>query len=513
MKKSLFSAFWLLLLAGFCVLAQAQTGHASPNIVMIMADDVAPNDISAIHRGLGAVRTPNIDRLAKEGLTVNDYYAQPSCTAGRAAFITGQYPIRTGLTSVGMPGSLFGINADDPTLAEMLKAKGYATGQFGKNHFGDRNEHLPTVHGFDEFFGILYALDSLANVEESDYPKNPAFPGRPRNAIYAWATDTDDASIDPRFGKLGKQRVEDKGAVGTQRMESFDDEVLAATEDWLTRTQKSGKPFFLWLAPTRMHAPIHIGPAWKGKSGHSDYTDGLLELDNNVGKLLNRLDALGLSRNTIVIFTSDNGVNLAHWPEGGSASFRGEKGTTWDGGFRVPMLVRWPGHIPTNEWSDQFMTSEDWVPTLMAAVGDATIKERLLSGTQLGDRAYKVHLDGYNQLPMLIQGGKSARREFFYYAETDLTAIRVDQWKAQWGAARRRWPDRIEVGESGDLSDEAKALSLQLGQFGLDSCSCTYRRSAFRHFLFDTSTALGKAPSTDSATAFKRANADFECPQ
>ena len=449
---TLLTTLWAAIVVAGAQTAWAQSAKDAPNIVMIMADDVAPSDISAIHRGLGAVRTPNIDRLAKEGLTINDYYAQPSCTAGRAAFITGQYPIRTGLTSVGMPGSLFGINADDPTLAEMLKARGYATGQFGKNHFGDRNDHLPTVHGFDEFFGILYALDSLANVEESDYPKNPNFPGRPRNAIHSWATNQDDATIDPRFGRVGKQRIVDAGPVGSKRMETIDDEVFAASEEWLQRSAKSGKPFFLWLTPTRMHQPIHIGPQWKGKSGHSDYTDGLLELDAHVGQVLKKIDELGVSNNTIVMFTSDNGVNIAQWPEGGTASFRGEKGTTWEGGFRVPMLVRWPGHAPANEWSDQFMTSEDWVPTLMAAAGDSTLKERLLAGTSLGGRDYMVHLDGYNQLPMLTQDGKSQRHEFFYYAEGDLTALRVDQWKVHF-ATKDTWLDAPKKLDGGLVFD------------------------------------------------------------
>ncbi|MBL0089653.1 MAG: arylsulfatase [Ideonella sp.] len=407
----------------------AQSASAAPNIVMIMTDDVSPYDISAIHRGVGAVRTPNIDRLAREGLTISDYYAQPSCTAGRAAFITGQYPIRTGLTSVGQPGAPLGLKAEDPTLAVMLKARGYATAQFGKSHVGDRNEHLPTVHGFDEFFGLLYHLNVMEQFEQPEFPKNPNFPGRPRNVLYTWATDKDDTTADPRFGAVGKQRIEDRGPLGAKRQETFDDEVLAVTQDWLARTQKSGKPFFLWFNPTRMHQQIHISPEWMGKSGHSRYADGLLHLDAIVGKLLKQLDDMGAAKNTIVMFTSDNGVNLAHWPEAGTPSFRGEKGTTWDGGFRVPMLVRWPGRVAANEWTDEFMTSEDWLPTLMAAVGDTDIKDRLLKGTRIGERDYKVMLDGYNQTDMLTGKGKSKRREFFYYAENEFNALRVDQWK------------------------------------------------------------------------------------
>ncbi len=440
------------LYAGFGVPpANAQTAAVSaPNIVMIMTDDVAPFDISAIHRGVGAVRTPNIDRLAREGLTINDYYAQASCTAGRAAFITGQYPIRTGLTSVGQPGAPLGLKAEDVTLAEMLKARGYATGQFGKSHVGDRNEHLPTVHGFDEFFGLLYHLNVMEQFEQPEFPKNPNFPGRPRNVLYTWATDTDDATADPRFGKVGRQRIEDRGPLGAKRQETFDDEVLAVTQDWLSRTQKTGKPFFLWFNPTRMHQQIHISPEWMGKSGHSRYADGLLHLDSIVGKLLKQLDDMGVSKNTIVMFTSDNGVNLAHWPEAGTPSFRGEKGTTWDGGFRVPMIVRWPGRVPANEWTSEFMTSEDWLPTLMAAAGDTDVKDRLLKGTRIGNRDYRVHLDGYDQIDMLTGKGKSKRREFFYYGETELNAVRVDQWKLHF-ALKNTWLGSAEKLDGGLL--------------------------------------------------------------
>ena len=440
--------------AALLLLAPAAQAQAPKplNIVVIMADDVAPYDVSAIHRGLGAVRTPNIDRIAQEGVTINDYYAQPSCTAGRAAFITGQYPIRTGLTSVGQPGAPLGLKFEDVTLAELLKARGYATGQFGKSHVGDRNEHLPTVHGFDEFFGLLYHLNVMEQFEQPEFPKNPNFPGRPRNVLYTWASEQDDATADPRFGKVGKQRIEDRGTLGAKRQETFDDEVLAVTQDWLTRTQKSGKPFLLWFNPTRMHQQIHISPEWLGKSGHSRYADGLLHLDSIVGKLLKQLDEMGVADNTIVLFTSDNGVNLAHWPEAGTPSFRGEKGTTWDGGFRVPMFVRWPGKIAANSWSDQFMTSEDWLPTLMAAVGDTDVKQRLLAGTRIGERDYKLHLDGYNQLDMLQGKGNSQRHEFFYYAESEFNALRVDQWKFHFNI-KNTWLGAAEKLDGGLLID------------------------------------------------------------
>ncbi len=443
--KRLALAVTLVAVAGAVL---AQSAKAPPNIVMIMVDDISPMDVSAIHRGLGAVKTPGIDRIAKEGLTVNDYYAQASCTAGRSAFITGQYPIRTGLTSVGQPGAPLGIKPEDPTLATMLKARGYATALFGKSHVGDRNEHLPTVNGFDEFFGILYHLNVMEQFEQPEFPKNPNFPGRPRNAMYTWAMEQADASVDPKFGRIGKQRIEDRGAVGAKRMETIDDEVLNVSVDWLNRTQKSGKPFFLWFAPTRMHQKIHVSADWAGKGGHGPYSDALLHLDSLVGKLLKKLDDMGVADNTIVLLTGDNGVNLAHWPDAGTASFHGEKGTTWDGGFRVPMLVRWPGHVPANDWTGEFMTSEDWLPTLMAAAGDTSIKERLLTGTKIGERDYKVHLDGYNQLDMLTAQGKSHRREFFFYGDTDLNALRVDHWKLHL-ATKDKWlyaPTKIDGG-------------------------------------------------------------------
>lgn len=434
------------------VALSARAAGNLPNIVMIMTDDVAPFDISAIHRGLGAVETPNIDRIALEGLIVSDFYAQPSCTAGRAAFITGQYPIRTGLTSVGQPGSPVGLSADDVTLAELLKARGYATALFGKSHVGDRNEHLPTVHGFDEFFGILYHLNMMEMFEQPEFPKDPNFIGRPRNVLYTRATGTDDKTVDPRFGKIGRQTIEDKGTLGATRQETFDDEVLAVSVDWLQRTKKSGKPFFLWFSPVAMHQEIHVPPEYAGKSGFSRYADGLLHLDDVVGKLLKVLDDQGLADNTIVMFTSDNGVNLAHWPSAGTPSFRGEKGTTWDGGFRVPMFVRWPGHVAPNTWTGEFMTMEDWLPTLMAVVGEPDIKSRLQAGTKVGDREYKVHLDGYDQTAMLTGKGKSARREFFFYGENNLNAVRVDNWKLHL-ALKSSWLGSREVLDGGMIID------------------------------------------------------------
>lgn len=430
MLNKLFAGIWRFLAIG--VGATALTANAavtSPNIVMIMTDDVAPFDISAIHRGIGAVETPNIDRIALEGIVINDFYAHPSCTAGRAAFITGQYPIRTGLTSVGQPGSPIGLSQDDVTLATLLKDRGYATALFGKSHVGDRNEHLPTVHGFDEFFGILYHLNMMEMFEQPEFPRDPGFVGRPRNVLYTRAIEKEDSTVDPRFGRVGKQVIDDRGTLGAKRQETFDDEVLEASVDWLRRTTKSDKPFFLWFSPVAMHQEIHVPATFKGASGHSNYADGLLHLDAIIGGLLQELDDLGVADNTIVLFTSDNGVNFAHWPSAGTASFRGEKGLTWDGGFRVPMFARWPGKIAANSWTGEFMTMEDWLPTLMSAAGDDGVKQRLAKGENVGGRDYKVHIDGYDQTDMLLGKGKSNRREFFFYGENQLNAVRVDEWK------------------------------------------------------------------------------------
>lgn len=427
-----------LLIFSLLIAATSFAAPSKPNIVVIMTDDVAPYDISAYHRGLGAVETPNIDRIAEEGMMLSDYYAQPSCTAGRAAFLTGQYPIRTGLTSVGQPGAKVGLDFKDVTLASLLKDQGYATGEFGKSHIGDRNEYLPTVHGFDEFFGCLYHLNMMEMHEQPEFPKDPDFAGRPRNVIYARASEEDDKTVDPRWGRVGKQVIEDRGPLGKERQKTFDDEALKVSVDWMKRVNKDNKPFFLWFNPTRMHQEIHVSDEWMGKSGHSRYADGLLHMDWLVGEVLKSIDEMGIADNTIVLFTSDNGVNLSHWPSAGSASFRGEKGLTWDGGFRVPMLVRWPNKIPSGVYSGELFTAEDWLPTLMAAVGVPDVKQKLLKKTKINGRKYKVHLDGYNQLDVLTKNGKSHRREFFFYGENDLNAVRVDQWKVHF-AIKDEW--------------------------------------------------------------------------
>jgi arylsulfatase A-like enzyme len=416
-----------------------------------MTDDMAPLDVSAYHRGLGAVRTPNIDRIAREGLMISDYYAQPSCTAGRAAFLTGQYPIRTGLTSVGQPGSPIGLHRDDVTLAQLLKTVGYATAQFGKSHVGDRNEFLPTVHGFDEFYGFLYHLNMMEMPEQPEFPTKPDFIGRPRNVIHALATERDDPTSDPRWGIVGAQNITDDGPLGAERQKDFDDVVLQKSVTWMKQQVSDSRPFFLWFNPSRMHQQIHVSKEWSGRSGHSAYADALLHVDSLVGKLLNTIDEVQIRDNTIVVFTSDNGVNLAHWPSAGTASFRGEKGTTWDGGFRVPALIRWPGHVPAGEWTGELMSAEDWLPTLATAAGIPKVKEQLLAGMKVGNREFKVHLDGYDQTALIKGAGPSQRHEFFFYGERELNAFRVNHWKVhlaikdQWLKPAQRLPSGLLI--------------------------------------------------------------------
>jgi arylsulfatase A-like enzyme len=437
-----------LLGAGLATPAQAQQPAATPptgkqpNILVIMTDDVGIWNISAYHRGMMGGRTPNIDRIAKEGALFTDYYAQQSCTAGRAAFILGQTPFRTGLLKVGMPAAKQGLQDSDPTIAQLLKPLGYATSQIGKNHLGDRNEFLPTVHGFDEFYGILYHLNAMEEPYEPDYPKSPQFLERfgPRNILEAKATNVDNPSTDPRWGKVGKQTIADGGplpphpnmdAKAKTNMEDIDAELVRRSVDFMDRSVKAGKPFFLWHNSTRMHVWTHLSPKWENKSGYGLYADGMMELDNDVGELLKKLDDLGIVDNTIVIFTSDNGAETFSWPDGGNSPFRGEKGTTYEGGFRVPLLVKWPGTIKPGVIINEIMANEDWMPTLLAAAGDPNVKEKLLQGMQVGDKTFKVHLDGYNFIPLFKgEAAQGPRHEFFYFTDNgDLTALRYDDWK------------------------------------------------------------------------------------
>ena len=417
--------------AGGIVPASAQTA-AKPNILVIMGDDIGLWNISAYNRGQMGYRTPNIDRIAKEGAIFTDYYAQQSCTAGRAAFITGQSPIRTGLLKVGLPGAKEGLSDKDPTIADLLKAQGYATGQFGKNHLGDRNEFLPTVHGFDEFFGNLYHLNAEEEPENVDYPKDPTFKAKfgPRGVMKCVATATDTPGEDPRFGAWGKQKCEDTGPLTKKRMETVDGEFLKASFDFIDRANRDKKPFFAWVNSTRMHIWTRLKPESVGKTGLGVYPDGMVEHDGMVGELLKKLDDLKIADNTIVIYTTDNGAEVMSWPDGGTTPFRGEKNTNWEGGYRVPAMVRWPGLVkPGTEINDIF-SSEDWMQTLLGAVGEPDLQAKLMKGATFGVKTFKVHLDGYDQRELLKNGTGGARKEFFYWTDDGgLAGLRYDKWK------------------------------------------------------------------------------------
>lgn len=438
-------ALWFVASASL-IYAQQQPSRVPqprPNIVVIFGDDIGMWNVGAYTHGMMG-RTPNIDSIAHNGVLFTDHYAQPSCTAGRAAFLTGQMPVRTGMTTIGIPGSTRGIQKEDPTLAEVLKSAGYVTGQFGKNHLGDRNEFLPTVHGFDEWFGNLYHLNAEEEPEELDYPgqKNPEYAQRygPRGVLHTWATGVDDATEDPVFGRVGKQKIENTGKLTRNRMETFDSEVLKYTLDFMDRNGKSGKPFFVWFNTTAIHIWSHPQNKYvqaavdEGRAENDVVRAKMLEHDEQVGALLAKLKELGADKNTIVIYTTDNGNELMMWPDGGYAPFRGEKGTTWEGGVRVPCLIEWPGQIPAGREANGIQSHEDLYVTLAAAAGLPNLKQDLLSGYKMGNMTYKVHLDGYNQLDYWTgKTEKSARREYFYYDETDLMAIRVDGWKMHIG--------------------------------------------------------------------------------
>ncbi|HTV29937.1 MAG TPA: arylsulfatase, partial [Xanthobacteraceae bacterium] len=411
-------------------------GAKKPNILVIMSDDIGIWNISAYHRGMMGGRTPNIDRIANEGALFTDSYAQQSCTAGRASFITGQHPFRTGLLKVGMPGAKQGLQDKDPTIAELLKPHGYATAQIGKNHLGDRNEFLPTVHGFDEFFGNLYHLNAEEEPEDPDYPREPQYPKfrntfGPRGLLDCKATAADDPTEDPRFGRVGKQTIKDTGPISRKRMATAEEELLARSLDFMDRSAKTEKPFFLWHNTTRMHVFTRLSEKWENKSGFGLYADGMMELDHIVGELLKKLDDLGIADNTIVVFASDNGAEIMSWPDGGNTPFKGEKGTTWEGGMRVPMLARWPGVIKPGTIYNDVISLEDWLPTFLAAAGDPDIKEKLKAGLTVGDKTFKTHLDGYNFMPFFKgEEAEGPRREIFYFDDNaSLNAIRVRDWK------------------------------------------------------------------------------------
>jgi arylsulfatase len=415
-----------------------------PNILVIFGDDIGLWNLSCYSSGMMGYKTPNIDRIAAEGMRFTDLYGEQSCTAGRASFITGQSVFRTGLSKVGFPGAPVGLQPQDATIAELLKPLGYATGQFGKNHFGDRNEYLPTVHGFDEFFGNLYHLNAEEDPEDPDYPKDPSFRAKfgPRGVIKSWATDKDDTSSDPRWGKVGKQKIEDTGALTRKRMETCDDEFVAAAQDFIKRQHAAKKPWFVWLNTTHMHFRTHPKPGSVGQAGkwQSTYHDTMIDHDKHIGSMLDQLDQLGIAQDTIVLYTTDNGPHMNSWPDGAMTPFRSEKNTNWEGAFRVPGLLRWPGKVPANSVSNEIISHHDWLPTFLAAAGEPHIVEKLRNGHAAAGKTFKNHVDGYNCLGYLTGKDKTAPREgFFYFSDDgDLVAMRYSNWKMVFMEQRRR---------------------------------------------------------------------------
>ena len=431
--------------------AQSQISGSKPNILVIFGDDIGITNISAYSDGLMGYETPNIDRIGKEGIRLLQYYGEQSCTAGRSAFLTGQHIIRTGLSKVGFPGAPMGMSQFDPSIGGIMKNLGYATGQFGKNHVGDRNKSLPTVNGFDEFFGNLYHLNAEEEPELPDYPKDPAYLAKfgPRGVLRTKAIDVDDPTVDPRFGKVGKQTIEDTGALSKKRMETIDDETSGAAIDFMKRQLAAAKPFFCWFNATRMHLRTHVRDSHRGVYGHGDseYIDGMIEHDNTVGSLLKSLDDMGIANNTIVIYTSDNGPHMNTWPDGAMTPFRSEKNTNWEGAFRVPSMVRWPGQIKPGTVTNELMAHLDWMPTLASIAGEPDLVNKLKQGYTANGINYKVHLDGYDQSQFLKSvsgspannnGAKSARDKFFYSDDDGLlVGIRLGDYKYVFSEQRK----------------------------------------------------------------------------
>jgi arylsulfatase A-like enzyme len=433
--------------------AAPATAGQKPNIVVVMGDDIGWSNIGVYNQGIMSGKTPNLDKLAAEGMRFTDYYAEASCTAGRANFITGELPIRTGLTTVGQAGSPIGMPDEAPTIATVLKSMGYATGQFGKNHLGDLNQFLPTAHGFDEFFGYLYHLDAMEDPSHRNYPKDLIATVGPRNMVHSWATDTDDATVMPRWGKIGKQRIEDAGPLYPKRMETVDDEIRDNAFKFLDKAKADNTPFFLWLNPTRMHVVTHLSEKYESmrtsENGWSVQEAGMAQLDDIVGSLMTKLKDMGVDDNTIVVFTTDNGAENFTWPDGGNTPFAGGKGTALEGGFRVPALLRWPGKVPAGKIENGIFSGMDWFPTFVAAAGNPNITAELLKGKQMGGQNYKVHLDGYDQTALITGKGPSARHEVLYFTEGTLSAVRIDDYKYRFtdqpggwlgGTVKVDWP-------------------------------------------------------------------------
>ena len=444
--------------------ASAQAPQKQPNILVIMGDDVGWLNIGAYHRGMMSGKTPNLDKLASQGMMFTDYYAEASCTAGRANFITGELPIRTGLTTVGQAGADVGLPAQAVTLATALKALGYETGQFGKNHLGDWNKYLPCVHGFDEFFGYLYHLDAMSDPYWYSFPDDAAYRDKvgPRNLVHCWATDTDDTTEQPRWGVVGKQRIVDEGPLAPfpnmsnvpdmhditpkakYDMTTFDEVLVKASTDFMDKAKKDGKPFFVWHNTTRMHVWTFLAPKYQAlmnsQTNYGREEAGMAQLDDSVGALLKHLDDIGEADNTIVIFTTDNGAEVFTWPDGGMTPFKATKGTVFEGGFRVPAIIRWPGTVKPGTVENGIFSGLDWFPTLTAAAGNPDITDQLLKGVKLGDQTYKNHLDGYNQMDLLAGKGPSARHELFYFGGAKLGALRIDDFKYQFYQQPLGWP-------------------------------------------------------------------------
>jgi len=411
---------------------------SKPNILVIWGDDIGITNLSCYSDGLMGYRTPHIDRIAAEGMRFTDSYGEQSCTAGRAAFITGQSVYRTGMSKVGLPGADVGLDAADPTIAELLKPLGYATGQFGKNHLGDHNKYLPTVHGFDEFFGNLYHLNAEEEPELPDFPSREQYPRLhdiqfPRGVLHCWATEEDDDTVDEKYGRIGKQRIEDTGPLTKKRMETIDDETTAACAGWIRKQHEAGTPFFCWMNMTHMHLRTHTKPESLGQAGfwQSPYHDTMIDHDRNVGQLLDLLDELGLAEDTIVVYSTDNGPHANTWPDGATTPFRSEKNTNWEGAFRVPEIIRWPGHIAAGVVSNDIVQHHDWLPTFVAAAGDPDVVEKLKTGHQAGEKQFRVHIDGWNLLPYLTgEVEHSPRRGFLYFSDdADVLGIRFENWK------------------------------------------------------------------------------------
>jgi len=440
MKKKTFFMMFAFMVAFVLTVGPAFAANKKPNIVVIMGDDIGMWNIGAYHRGLMAGKTPHIDKLAAEGAIFTDFYAEASCTAGRSAFVTGELPIRTGLATVGQAGATIGMPDAAPTIATVLKDMGYATGQFGKNHLGDLNPYLPTLHGFDEFFGYLYHLDAMSDPFDPNYPPEMKDKVGPRNIVHSWATDKDDPTVQPRWGKVGKQKIVDAGPLPPHptkgikyNMETVDDHILKFSTDFMKKAKKDGKPFFVWLNPTRMHVFTHLSPKYQAlrtpENGWSIQEAGMAQFDDVIGSVMKELEDMGVADNTIIVVTTDNGTEVFTWPDGGTTPFKGSKGMSTEGGFRVPTVVRWPGQVKPNQVINGVMSLMDWLPTFAAAAGNPNITEELLKGKKLGGKTYKVHLDGYDQTDMLTRGGKSARSEFWYFAQTTLGAARLGDMK------------------------------------------------------------------------------------